>query len=105
MRNDLDIDTKQHILDEFSKNNKRSIQCRVAAVAVFIVSLQLMLHRDGFLWWLFFPGFMVTAVLVLMAGIYRHERSVCPFCGVSLGYKASKTDYVPRSCPKCGEKL
>ncbi len=31
--------------------------------------------------------------------------AVCPFCGASLGYMASKTDHTPRSCPKCVEKL
>ena len=105
MNSNMDFETKQHILNEFSQKNKKSIKCRFAALAMFIVSWQLILHRNGFWWWMFMPGFLVTVILVLMAGVYKYERSRCPFCGASLGYMASKTFYTPRSCPKCGENL
>ena len=105
MGNSMDFETKQKILNEFYRYNRKSVKCRILAAAAFFVSWQLVLRRKGFLWWLFLPGFFVTAVLVLMAGMYRYERSRCPFCGASLGYMASKTDYTPWSCPKCGEKL
>ena len=101
----MDYEARQKILNEFYRYNRKSVKCRILAAVVFFASWQLVLHRKGFLWWMFLPGFFVTAVLVLMAGMYRYERSRCPFCSASLGYMASKTDHTPRSCPKCGEKL